>query len=270
MKLRNFMYLNTRIIEDYIAAIDGYTYDEESQAIANSTENTISGKGGVAVLSGSGEHIGKQSEEVKRSVKINDAAKFDKIYQYLHKQDDEGLKYYEFLVEETYDNLRRDDFIEVLVTVRFSKMKEITDSVKKLENLVIAIQELTEQQLLDRKAKEAINGFSALGQLRSGKEIACVFNFDDEKYPLVAYLDESYFRCEQDNFVGQAYMLCKVLRKIPKGQNVKLDEIFDDIKKMPLSREQRRKMPKNIDNPDVIKDVVKGPALIVTPIAVYQ
>lgn len=65
-------------------------------------------------------------------------------------------------------------------------------------------------------------------------------------------------------------MLCKVLRKIPKGQNVKLDEIFDDIKKMPLSREQRRKMPKNIDNPDVIKDVVKGPALIVTPIAVYQ
>lgn len=180
MKLRNFMYLNTRIIEDYIAAIDGYTYDEESQAIANSTENTISGKGGVAVLSGSGEHIGKQSEEVKRSVKINDAAKFDKIYQYLHKQDDEGLKYYEFLVEETYDNLRRDDFIEVLVTVRFSKMKEITDSVKKLENLVIAIQELTEQQLLDRKAKEAINGFSALGQLRSGKEIACVFNFDDE------------------------------------------------------------------------------------------
>lgn len=188
----------------------------------------------------------------------------------MHKQDDEGLKYYEFLVEETYDNLRRDDFIEVLVTVRFSKMKEITDSVKKLENLVIAIQELTEQQLLDRKAKEAINGFSALGQLRSGKEIACVFNFDDEKYPLVAYLDESYFRCEQDNFVGQAYMLCKVLRKIPKGQNVKLDEIFDDIKKMPLSREQRRKMPKNIDNPDVIKDVVKGPALIVTPIAVYQ
>lgn len=27
MKLRNFLYLNTKVIEDYIAAIDGYTYD---------------------------------------------------------------------------------------------------------------------------------------------------------------------------------------------------------------------------------------------------
>lgn len=34
MKLRNFLYLNTKVIEDYISAIDGYTYDEESQAIA--------------------------------------------------------------------------------------------------------------------------------------------------------------------------------------------------------------------------------------------
>ena len=27
MKLRNFLYLNTKILEDYISAIDGYTYD---------------------------------------------------------------------------------------------------------------------------------------------------------------------------------------------------------------------------------------------------
>ena len=124
--------------------------------------------------------------------------------------------------------------------------------------------------LPDKKATEAINGFSALGKLKSGKEISCVFNFDDGKYPLLAYLDENYFRCEQDSFIGQSYMLCKIIRKIPKGQSIKLDEIFDDIKKLPLNRDQRRKMPKNIDNPDIIKDVVRGPALIVVPVAVYQ
>ena len=48
------------------------------------------------------------------------------------------------------------------------------------------------------------------------------------------------------------------------------DEIFDDIKKIPMNRQQRRKMPKNMDNPDELKDVVKGPALVVVPIAVYQ
>ena len=33
MKLRNFLYLNTKVIEDYIAAIDGYTYDEGKRQV---------------------------------------------------------------------------------------------------------------------------------------------------------------------------------------------------------------------------------------------
>ena len=106
--------------------------------------------------------------------------------------------------------------------------------------------------------------------MKSGKEIACAFEFEDGRYPLIAYLDQSFFRCDQDSFVGQEYLLCKVIRKIPKGKSVKLDEVFDDIRKMPLNREQRRQLPKNMDNPIEIRDVIKGPALVVLPIAVYQ
>ena len=270
MKLRNFLYLNTKVIEDYIAAIDGYTYDEESQAIATSSENTLVGKGAIGIASGNGSHTGRQSEEVKRSVRISDAAKFEKIHKYLKSDEDGGLKYFEFLSDTDYDALYRDDFLEVLVTARFSKMKELTDSVKKIAELAAVFETITDQQILDKKAAEAVSGFSALGQMKSGKEIACVFEFEDGKYPLVAYLDESYFRCGQESFVGQAYLLCKIIRKVPKGQSIKLDEIFDDIKKLPLNRAQRRNMPKNMDNPAELRDVIKGPALVVLPIAVYQ
>lgn len=271
MKLRNFLYLNTKILEDYISAIDGYTYDEESQAIATSKENSGNGGLNVKAIEIGGAHTGKRTEEVTRSVKIGDAAKFDKVYKYLQSGDEEeSLKYYEFLNEETYNDLSRDDFIEVLVTARFSKAKELTDSVKRLGELANLIQGFTDQQILDKKATDAIGGFSALGKLNSGKEISCVFSFDDGQYPLVAYLDSSYFRCEQENFVGQAYVLCKIIRKVPKGQSIKLDEIFEDFKKLPMNREQKRKMPKNMDNPEMIRDVIKGPALVVTPIAVYQ
>lgn len=270
MKLRNFLYLNTKVIEDYIAAIDGYTYDEESQAIATSSENTLAGKGAIGIASGNGSHTGRQSEEIKRSVRISEAAKFEKIHKYLKSDEDDGLKYFEFLSDTDYDALYRDDFLEVLVTARFSKMKELTDSVKKIAELAAAFETITDQQILDKKAVEAVNGFSALGQIKSGKEIACVFEFEDGKYPLVAYLDESYFRCGQESFVGQAYLLCKIIRKVPKGQSIKLDEIFDDIKKLPLNRAQRRNMPKNMDNPAELRDVIKGPALVVLPIAVYQ
>ena len=270
VKLRNFLYLNTKVIEDYTASIDGYTYDEESQAIATSSENTLAGKGAIGFASGNGSHIGKQSEEVKRSVRISNAAKFEKLYKYLESDEDDGLKYFESLSDTDYDALYRDDFLEVLVTARFSKMKELTDSVKKIAELAAIFETITDQQILDKKATEAVNGFSALGQIKSGKEIACVFEFDDKKYPLVAYLDESYFRCRQDSFVGQAYLLCKIVRKVPKGQSIKLDEIFDGVKKLPLNRAQRRNMPKNMDNPAELRDVIKGPAFVVLPIAVYQ
>lgn len=270
MKLRNFLYLNTKVVEDYIAAIDGYTYDEETQEVATSNENAVTGKGALGVASGSGSHTGKQSEEIKRSVRISDAAKFEKVHKYLRSDEDDGLKYYEFLTDEDYTGLYRDDFLEVLVTARFSKMKEITDSVKKFAELAAVLETVTDQKLLDKRATEAVQGFSALGQMKSGKEIACVFEFEDGKHPLVAYLDKSYFRCGQDNFVGQAYLLCKIIRKVPKGQSIKLDEIFDDIKKLPLNRAQRRNMPKNMDNPAELRDVIKGPVLVVLPIAVYQ
>ncbi len=270
MKLRNFLYLNTKILEDYISAIDGYTYDEESQAIATSKESSGNGGLNVKAIEIGGAHSGKRTEEVTRSVKIGDAAKFDKVYKYLQSDEDESLQYYEFLTEETYDALSRDDFIEVLATARFSKAKELTDSVKRIGELANLIQGFTDQQILDKKTADAIEGISALGKLNAGKEISCVFSFDDGKYPMVAYLDSSYFRCEQENFVGQAYVLCKIIRKVPKGQSIKLDEIFEDIKKMPLNRDQRRKMPKNMDNPEMMRDVIKGPALVVTPIAVYQ
>ena len=149
-------------------------------------------------------------------------------------------------------------------------MKELSDSIQRIAELASVFETITDQQLLDKKANEAIAGFSALGQLKSGKEISCVFEFDDKKFPLIAFLDDSFFRCSQENFVGQAYLLCKVIRKIPKGQSIKLDEIFDDIKKMPLNRSQRRSMPKNMNNPEEIRDVIKGPALVVLPVAVYQ
>lgn len=271
MKLRNFLYLNTKIVEDYISAIDGFTYDEESHEIEYANEDAVGGNASIKILSGNGTHATKETEGIKRSVKISDAAKFDKVYSFLQsEEEEEQVKYYEFLNEEIFADLRRDDFIEVLVTARFSKMKELTDSVRKIADLANIIQGITEQQILDKGAKEAVEGFSALSQLKSGKEISCVFEFEDGRYPLVAYLDESFFRCEQENFVGESYVLCKVIRKLPKGQSIKLDEIFDDIKKLPLNREQRRKMPKSMDNPDGLKDVVKGPALIVLPIAVYQ
>lgn len=80
MKLRNFLYLNTKIIDDYLSAIDGYVYNEEAQSIATSTEEAMKAGGSIKLLSGEGAHTGKTEEGITRSVQISDAAKFDKVF----------------------------------------------------------------------------------------------------------------------------------------------------------------------------------------------
>lgn len=270
MKLRSFSYLNTNIVKEYISMIDGYTYDEEAQSVATFSENSVSGKGGIPVISGSGNHIGRKEEEIRRSVKFERYAKFDKIYKFLQSDEDNNLKYYESLSSESYANLKRDEFLEVLVTPRFSKMREFTSGFMNLSEMAAVLEPVIGKPVLDGRTKEAMNSFSNLSKIKSSKGIACVFEFEDGKYPIVAHLDENYFECNQDNFVRrEVYMLCKVIRKVPKGEKIKLDEIFEDVKKMPLNRSQRRNMPKNIGNPSEIRDEIKGPALVVLPIAVY-
>ena len=66
-------------------------------------------------------------------------------------------------------------------------------------------------------------------------------------------------------------MLCKVQKKIEKGNSICLDEIFEDVKSMAINREQRRQISKkNMSNPKEIKDKIMGPAFVVIPIAIYQ
>ena len=92
----------------------------------------------------------EQYEDIKRKINEfhgggNAAAKFDKVFKYLQSGDeDEQVKYYEFLTEEEFNSLHRDDFLEVLVTSRFSKMKELTDSVMKVADLAKVIQIITD------------------------------------------------------------------------------------------------------------------------------
>ena len=63
-EIKNFMYLNTKILEDYISVIDGFTYDEESQEIQNVNEKTLGGSAGVKIISGNGEIATKKVDEV--------------------------------------------------------------------------------------------------------------------------------------------------------------------------------------------------------------
>lgn len=266
--LRKILYADTDALDNYISTIDGYLYDEQEITKSSSTNKGGKVDIGIKAINAEG-NLGNQKEEkISLNAKITDASKLDKIIKYLQSQDE--LRYYENINEEIWNNIYRDDFIEVLVTPRFSKLEEVTKAVNNFKQLIDAFEPFL-GNTVDEKGKEALNVFEQLSSSRNSNSLSCVFNFEDKKYPLIGDIDKNYLKTSQDNFVSQVYMLCKIQKKIEKGKSIYLDEIFEDVKSMALNREQKRKMnKKDMSNPAEIKDKVNGPAFKVIPIAIYQ
>ena len=268
MTLRNILYADNNALNNYVSQIDGYTYEEAT--IVNSSNKDKGGKAGFEVANFNFEgNLSRESiESSTKTAKITEASKLDKIIKYLDSEKE--LKYYESIEEPNWDDICRDDFLEVLVTPRFSKMEELSHTAKNIKNLVSTFQPFMDNKMLDSKTEDALNGFESLSKINGENSITCVFNFDNNKYPLIGYLDENYLKISREKFISQCYMLCKVQRKITKGESIELDEIFENFKSLALNREQRRNMPKDLSNPEMLKDKIKGPAFVVIPIAIYQ
>ena len=267
MPLRNILYVDINALDNYISQIDGYTYEEET--IVERSSNIKDGKIGVGIskVSAEGKAGKERAETHTRNAKVTDASKLDKVIKYLRK--DNELKFFEGLNENEWAELYREDFIEALVTPRFSKLGELSLVAKKLQELSNNFQEFFDTPIIDKKSEKAISGLRKIGNINSNR-LTCVFEFEDKNYPLVAYLNENNLLIPKENFNNQVTILCKIQKKIYKGEKIELDEVFEDFKSLKLNREQRRKMPQNLSNPNEIKDVVKGPALVVIPVAIYQ
>ena len=82
MKLRNFLYINSKLLDDYISAIDGYVYEEETQKLNEINQKAANAKANVLGIGGDGKYEKQSSEEVERKVRISEAAKFDKLFEY--------------------------------------------------------------------------------------------------------------------------------------------------------------------------------------------
>lgn len=268
-KLRTFLCIDKKILDDYIAAMENGLYEEEIRETNEQKRKNFSGKLSVLKIgSGEGGVENGSLEKAERKVHDNSAAKFDRLYHYLSDDEEEPLQYYDALTEQEFGNIGRDCFIEVLATPRFSKMQNFLEVARKVSPMARALESYSGQELLDPEAKKGIEAVMLLDGVGNQNEISCVFSFDDGAFPLVAKLKKDCFECDISQFTGQVSMLCKVQKKIKRGSSIRLDEIFDYLKKFSLDDNQWRVMEK-IENPDIIRDEIEGPALQVVPIAIY-
>lgn len=266
MKLRNFLYLNENILDDYLSALEG-SLTEKIITKEKQTSDKRGGIGGNVVTLGAGKNF---ETETQKERTLTPSAKVQLFMDLLQKE--EHIPFYEVLDDETWNQLSRDEIVEFMGAIRFSKLKEISSAISKFASLTAFIESVTDTPIIDDETQKAIDGIKGLGDYKNGNEIPCVLSFSGQKdYPVIAYLDDAFLKVPQESFVGDVTILCKIQKKINKGNSVDLTDFFKPIKDLPLNRSQRRSMnTKDLTMPKELSDTIKGPAFVVIPIAIYK
>lgn len=266
MILRNFLYLDTDILNDYLATMEGYIV-ESGELIENKSTST-SGKTGIKVIE-AGREVDVESGKVSR-IKQTDAGNFQRLYDLI--EGESMLQYLEVFDDKIWGSIRRNEIVEVPGILSVTKMFDTMNQVGNLSPLIDLMNAIGETHLVDDKSMAAINGLKAVSEMNSDKEIpvTLVLEFND-KYSFAAKLQPEYIRGGVEKLEGEVTIIGKVQKVIPEGHDYELFSFtsgIDSIMKH-QNREQRRKYEKSKSDNEV-SDKVNGPAMILIPLAIYK
>lgn len=264
--LRNFLYLDTQLVNDYLSSIEGGIYEE---TIVEKKESIVGGnvEGGISILKGAGKKEAMNGSETTRQIKRTDSSNFQRLYNYIEKDDELG--YFELITPEVWSEFKRNEIIEGIGSLRFSKMEEMIGLVNQLSTFANVIETITGQTPINEEAFDSINGLQALDKTQHDKGIPAVFSFvSSPNYRLISYLNPNYLKVSKEQIIGEINILCKIQRIVGKNEKIELVDFMPGLKN--LSRGQRRNFPKNTSAPAELRDTIKGPAAIVIPIAIYR
>lgn len=265
MRLRSYLYVNQRLIDDYLSAIDGSLYEEEILQSKQETSQNAELEGGLPSIGAAGNISIDERKLSEKRLKITYAAKIKRIVDYLKENDD--LQEIEELDEMRLEKLRRDDFIEVFVNIRSSKMQQLVESLNIITRMFSSMSSLMDFSDADQIVLNQMQDLSNMKEKVDAGTCQLVFNPDGQTdISLIAQIEKEYLLESMEKLDKQCYILCKVQRKIKKGEEIEVDSLLAGMNGLKPFMENQEEL----SNPKELKDVIIAPGAFVLPIAIYQ
>jgi hypothetical protein len=212
MILRNFLYLDSSTVSDYLSSLDGSVVEgpiDHTQSAKHDKGLKASLKIAEGSLSGGG------SSEKKEKRLVTDAAKFQRLYELVA---EDQVQYLDAFDDAIWQQIRRGELLELQCTIKtpeFFGMTQIVDAVAPMVEFVKAV----DATVVDAKTEAAIKGFGGLSKMLAEKPVPLIFEpASTPGYHFVADLRRQFLRCELSELQGEATVLGKVLRILGKSQ----------------------------------------------------
>lgn len=265
MKMRSYLYINQRLVDDYLSAIDGSIYEEEVVQSKQGTTQNADIAGGLPSTGTAGNMSVNEKVLREKKLKITYAAKIKRIVDYL--KEDNSLQEIEEFNPTILNTLKRDDIIEIFVDVRSSKMQQLVEGIEKVTEMFSSLKNLVDFSDEDETIFNQMQDISNMKDAVDGGVCQLVFTPDGQaEVSLIAQLEKEFLLEPIEKINKQCYVLCKVQRKIKDGEEVEVDSLLAGMNGLKPFMEDQDDLP----NPPEFKDVVTAPGAFVLPIAIYQ
>lgn len=262
MILRNFLYLDNNMMEDYLSALDGYLIEEQNEIKTNSYANDVGGD--VKFLKGDMSTTSETKVDSKKAITY--AAKFQKLYDLMAKNT--MLRCIDEINEKIWREIHRSDIIEIDVNIEiaksFNNFKGVKDAVPMLD-LLQTMGAINSNNPNDIKAIQAISKLCKM--VNTNKVPIICKNTTSEEYKFYGALQQDYLKNDISELEGNVTIIGKVQKILEKDVS---DEIYNPLSNykelIELGKKENAKDNKAMEN---IIENVYGPAIKLIPLAIY-
>jgi hypothetical protein len=271
MLLRQFLYLDDRLVREFLAQAEGGTYKERHETSEAEKSGKVGGKIGASLL---GVEAGGGVRSTVRSDRVLEqtaASEFNRLHELLSKN--KLLTEISSIDESTWGALKRGQFVEIEAAIALSGMATIRHLTEGVATVLPVAESLGSG--LDPEKRAAFELWQRLGVAAPAPWLPVVVRIaGGGKYKFRARLDRVFLQCDESELVGEAVVVAKLGRKIERGQTLPLEDIIPGIGGL-MTDSSRRKMERGLrSNPPAGVSLdemsLSFPAADLVPLAVFR
>lgn len=265
LRLRDYLYLDEALVERLLSQVEGGVAGKEAQTNVDKIDKR---RGAALRAAHASAELGRtKASEVTASKTITQTpdSVCSRLIETLER--DDALQFLEAFDEQIWVQLQRGEALEIEASLELSGLVQLAGIAEAFGPMAEIMSAVPGGEQFDAKALEALKGFVALaGTMRAIPVIARPAGTDD--YTFVTSLKRDALRVGQDELTGDATIFGTLQRRLKQGESW---SVLDVMGFSGLPRELRRKMEKDLSDTEEISGlVVKPPAALLTPIAIYR
>lgn len=268
--LREFLYLDYKLTQEFLAQVEGGVFSEEAQRRLEQKGKDVGGEASVGALGQKagirgGRRAGRE-EETERTVQQTPESAVARLIQGLNER--KALQWLEAVDQAIWDQLRRGEMIEADATIAVSTMKRYM-AIAQEAGPLIEFMEAFGEEGLDDESRQAMELLTVIGQIMGDLVPIVAALSGSPDYKLIASLRPDSLRTDVDQLDGDATVLAKIQRVLGPNERHTMLDLIPGVRGFTPS--QRREMEEGMENtPDLPDMIIEPPAARVTVVAIYR